>query len=400
MLRSYLDLPRRVHLLCFGQFVQRSGAFIGPFLALDLATRRGLGEAFATLTLAVFGAGALIGSLIGGHLADRFGRRPILLIAPFGASVLCLALLAAESHGAILAAVFAFALITHLYPPASQAMLADLTPEEQRPRAYALMYMAWNLGFAFGAGVGGQIAGRSFFWLFAGEAIATAVFGCFVFAFIPESRPEREPRAPAKEQFSLAFVADRAFVVMLFANFLIGLLFNQPFSTLPLEIVGAGFTPDVYGNVMALNGVMIALLQLPVTALLSGRPASPSLTIAALLLGAGFGINGIAGTAIGYVTSVVVWTMGEIILAAIAQAAVARMAPLALRASYFGAFNASFGLAMIFGPLAGGFVFHNAGGPTLWAICVPVGMAAAIIFWSLGARLDGTQLLPEGEVTG
>jgi len=392
MLRPYLDLPRRVQLLCFGAFVQRAGAFIIPFLAMDLADRRGLGEAFATLAIGVFGAGLFVASLIGGALADRFGRRPIMLVSLFGAAASCLALVDLESRAAILVGVFGFALIHNLFGPASSAMLADVTEEGARPHAYALMYTAANLGFAVGATIGGQIAGRSFFWLFGGEAITTALFGLLVLALIPESRPPVSATTPRGRGINLAFLSDRPFLAMLTASFLIGLLFQQSFSTLPLVMTHAGLSPQTYGGVMALNGVMIAVIQLPVATVLAVRRMTPSLTIASLLIGGGFGLTAAASGGMGYAGAIAVWTLGEIVLWSLNQAAVAKMAPVDLRGSYFGAFTATFGLSMIVGPIAGGFVHERAGAVVLWGGCAVIGTVAAMIFATLGERIDGKYL--------
>jgi MFS family permease len=386
--REYVDLPRRVHVLCLGQFVQRAGSFILPFLAIDLESRRGLGEAFVTYALGALGAGAFGGSLLGGMLADRVGRRPTLLAALCGTAVWSLVLAVLQQPFAIFAAVFGFALTANLYPPACQAMLADLTDEAARPRAYALFYAAMNLGFAVGSALGGQIAVYSYFWLFAGEAIGSAAFGLFVLLLVPESRPSRPARPLRSELSGLRLPADRAFAALLLANFLLGLLFQQSFSTLPLAMLRDGLNPDAYGGVMAVNGTMIALFQLPLTVWLAKRRTRPLLTLAALLLGAGFGANAVAGSAAGYVAALLVWTTGELVLAARNQAAVATLAPLELRASYFGAFTACQGLAMLLGPLAGGLLLVRAGAPVLWGTCALIGVLAAAVFASAGPRVD------------
>jgi MFS family permease len=314
------------------------------------------------------------------------------LVSLFASAAWCLVLVGLENRAAILGGVFMFALAGQLYGPASQAMLADLTPEPARPHAYAVMYMALNLGFAFGTAVGGQIAGRSFFWLFASEAIATGLFGLLVLLRVPESHPDRSDGTASGRHVNLSFVTDRPFVALLLAYFLLGLLFQQPFSTLPLVMARAGLTPDIYGSVIALNGLMIAVLQLPFTAMLAKRRAAPSLAIAAVLLGVGFGLNAIAVNVAGYAFSIAVWTLGEIVLFALIQAAVAAMAPPARRASYFGAFTAAFGLSMMIGPVAGGVILDRAGAAVLWGSCVLVGLVPATIFASLGTRLDARGL--------
>lgn len=84
MLRPYLELPRAVHVLCIGSFVNRAGTFLIPFLTLYLTTQRGFSETAATSGVALCGAGSMMASLIGGHLADKIGRRWVMLLALFG----------------------------------------------------------------------------------------------------------------------------------------------------------------------------------------------------------------------------------------------------------------------------------------------------------------------------
>jgi MFS family permease len=128
MLRAYFALPRRVHLLCLGAFVQRAGAFVVPFLGIDLASRRGLGESFGTLALGVFGAGSLVASLVGGIVADRFGRRPVMLVALFGGALWTLVLVGVESRGQIgMLAALTFASLTFASLTFASLTFASLT---------------------------------------------------------------------------------------------------------------------------------------------------------------------------------------------------------------------------------------------------------------------------------
>src|SRR3990172_7824280 len=76
-------LPRTFWLLWAGTIVNRLGGFVIPFLALYLTGPRGLPVSQAALMVSLFGAGSFGASLIGGELADRLGRRPVMLISFF-----------------------------------------------------------------------------------------------------------------------------------------------------------------------------------------------------------------------------------------------------------------------------------------------------------------------------
>ena len=189
MLRAYRDLPRSIHILVLGQLVNRAGAFVLPFLALYISERLGLGPRIASLALGCYGVGSLVGSLAGGQLADRFGRRTVMVGALLG-SAACLVLLSrARSAPAVLAATLFLSMVGDMYRPAGQAFIADLVPVEQRVHAFSLNYIAINLGFAISPFVGGMLAERSFSLLFYVDALTSAIFGVLIALALPESLP-------------------------------------------------------------------------------------------------------------------------------------------------------------------------------------------------------------------
>src|SRR5690242_939511 len=100
LLSALRGLPRPVWILFFGTFVNRFGTFVMPFLALYL-TRRGFTPAQGGVAVAAYGGGHFAASLIGGHLADRIGRRTTIVISMFASAASMLALSQAQSYVAI-----------------------------------------------------------------------------------------------------------------------------------------------------------------------------------------------------------------------------------------------------------------------------------------------------------
>ena len=84
MWKQYLELPRPIHILCLGSFINRAGSFFVIFLTIYISDRLGFGISFAAWCMGVFGAGAIVSSLLGGHLADRYGRRVVMIVSLFG----------------------------------------------------------------------------------------------------------------------------------------------------------------------------------------------------------------------------------------------------------------------------------------------------------------------------
>lgn len=87
---SLRALPRPAWFLCFGTFLNKFGAFVVPFLTLYL-TGQGYTAGEAGLAVGAYGAGTLVASLLGGHLADKLGRRQTIVLSMFlGAAMMML----------------------------------------------------------------------------------------------------------------------------------------------------------------------------------------------------------------------------------------------------------------------------------------------------------------------
>src|SRR5579859_1065770 len=136
-------LPRPAWILFAGTFVNRFGTFVLPFLMLYL-TRNGYSASKAATAIGLYGCGHLIAALLGGHLADRIGRRNTIAVSMFGSAIGVLALSQARGFPAIAVVTLATGLLTELYRPASFALIADLVPAERRIIAYGVYRLAVN----------------------------------------------------------------------------------------------------------------------------------------------------------------------------------------------------------------------------------------------------------------
>src|SRR5690348_9916751 len=141
-------LPRAFWWLWLGTLVNRAGTFIEPFFVLYLTTARGVSIQTTGLVLTVWGFGSLLSQPIGGVLTDRFGRRATLAgsLAATAASLFALGL--ARDLATITVLVLVLGIVADMYRPASSAAIADVVPEADRTRAFALQFWAVNLGFS------------------------------------------------------------------------------------------------------------------------------------------------------------------------------------------------------------------------------------------------------------
>ncbi len=392
VLRASRELPRSIHILLLGTFVNRAGAFVLPFLALYVSVRLGLGPRIGSLALAAYGIGSLVGSLVGGQLADRYGRRTVMVASLVGSALCLLALSRAQAVAGVLAASFGLSLISDMYRPAGQAFIADVVPAAQRVHAFALNYIAINLGFAFAPFVGGILAERSFALLFYVDAFTSAFFGLLIAFTLPESLapPTESQRVAPRESLLRAWgriFRHRVFMLFCLALFLVSLCFAQALATLPISMNELGIGEKTYGRIMAVNGVMIVLLQLPITAFVLRMSRSTALCMSAVLVGTGFGLNSVAGTWVGLVGTVAVWTCGEMMQAPMLGPVVADLAPAPMRARYMAFSGVAVSLAVAVGSMLGGHFFASYGQALFWPGAAMTAFVGGSIFLALGKRL-------------
>jgi MFS family permease len=199
---------------------------------------------------------------------------------------------------------------------------------------------------------------------------------------VPETRPVHVVRAGRQPLW--APLADRRFVVFCGLMALIGMLFQQAFVTLPVDVRDHGLSPAAYGSLIAINGVLIFLFQPAVSRLVSPWARHRVLAAAATLVGAGFGMTALVRTLPGYVAAIAVWTAGEIVMAGIGPAVAADAAPASRRGAYQGLFHMAFGVAALTAPALGSYVLDTFGPTALWGSCFAVGLSSAAGQLALG----------------
>src|SRR6185369_2955287 len=117
-----------------------------------------------------------------GVLSDRYGRRPVILISCLGLGLDYVFMAVAPSLtllfiGRLVSGVTAATIGTGF------AYVADVTPEQDRARAFGLIGVAFGVGFVVGPAIGGLLGGlepRLPFWVAAGACLVNAAFGWFV----------------------------------------------------------------------------------------------------------------------------------------------------------------------------------------------------------------------------
>jgi len=374
--RWFSGLPRLFWVLWAGILINRLGTLVEPFLGVYLVAVRGFSVAAAGAVLAVYALGSMTSQILGGWLADKLGRRAALSAGMLANGACLIALGYVTAAPAVIAMTFAAGATIDLYRPAAQALAADLIPAAGRARAYGLISWAANLGFSAAMLSGGMLAQAGFRWLFWADALTCAAFAALAWRALPAAPARAAAQATQPRGFA-GVLRDRvmaAFMLVVLGQMVV---YQQGFTTLPIAMHAAGLAPRGYGLVMALNGIVIVIVQPLAGPWLSRRDQSLVIVAGNLLLGAGFAVTCLASSLMGYGGAVCIWTLGEIAIAAAGAAVVADLAPAHLRGRYLGLYGAVCSLGALLAPL-GGTQLLRAGSPALWLTCGAVAGAAAL----------------------
>ncbi|MET8203473.1 MFS transporter [Micromonospora taraxaci] len=383
-------LPATFWYLWVGLLINRAGAFAMLFLSLYLTDVREASVGLAGTVVGLYGAGGAAGVLLGGVLADRWGRRATLLAAHLTTAALMVAL--AFSQSLLLIAVLAALVgVVHSMPsPAFVAAIVDVVPAERRSRAFNLQFWAFNLGMAVASLLAGVLAEASFTALFLVDAAATLTAAVVIGWKVPETlRLATSPadQAPAADPAPRSLrtrrpglhtaLTDRTFLVFVGLTFVLAVLTMQTSTIMPLAMRADGLGPSAYGLVVALGGALIVIGQLFVPRLIDRHRKDVVLATSTALLALGFGALAVADELAVYLGAAVVWTVGSMIAAPPNAQINADLAPPQLRARYQSVFYLTFPAAAFVAPTLGGVSLQHLG-DRHWLIVGGLGLLAAL----------------------
>jgi MFS family permease len=168
--------------------------FFLPLLPIFISRRGGS----AALVGAVFAAGLLANAAIrypAGWAADRWGTRPVLFGSMVAFSVLFLAYLLPLPLAAFVAVRFLHGAAAGAYWPAANGLIAQMTPPNQRGRAYGFMQSTMMAGMLIGPAIGGFIALFNLTAVFIVSAVICGL-ATIAIALLPNVRAELLLGAP------------------------------------------------------------------------------------------------------------------------------------------------------------------------------------------------------------
>jgi MFS family permease len=188
---------------------------------------------------------------------------------------------------------------------------------------------------------------------------------------------------------SISPLRDTVYLQVVAVSFLFTFVFSSNLSVFPLTVTqGAGYPARVYGALVAVNGVLIALFEISVVARLKRFRRLRVAALGNLLCAAGFGMLGLVMHWMWFLLAVLVFTVGEILAAPQAMSFVADWAPPSARGRYLSLYQATWSIAFALNP-AVTLPLHKALGERLfWGLMPLLALPAVLVLLRLDHAAD------------
>ena len=369
------------------------GTLLFPFFALYITEKFNVGMLEAGILLGISSLFGLIGSMFGGALTDKFGRKRLILFGLVFSAVSTLAFGLVNDIKVLYPLVIVVGLLSSISHPAHEAMIADILPEKKRQEGFGILRVVANFSWIIGPAIGGFLANINYFYLFAIDSIISCIVALIIARTIPETKPA--PHAHEESQSFLQtfsgyrlVLRDRAFIAFIIANITMLIVYQQMYGSLSVYIRDYhGLTPQHYGWLMMTSAITVILFQFWLTRTIKHLPPFLMMSFGTIFYAVGFLLFGFFTTFILFALNIVIITIGEMIVVPTSQALVAGFAPEDMRGRYMAIAGLSWAIPSTIGPGLAGYIMDNYNPNLVWYIGGALCGLSVLAYYVLHLRL-------------
>ncbi|MFD1426488.1 MFS family permease [Kroppenstedtia sanguinis] len=368
-----------------------TGFMLYPYLVVYMTEQLGASAVAAAGAISFPSFIAIFFKLWAGNISDRFGRRPVLFMAPMFQFIVLIGMIFANEVWHFYVLLTLNGLSSNLYLPAKDAQMADIVSEKQRTEAYALNNVAINIGATLGPLLGIAAYHLNPSLIFCAEAGIALVTATVVYFKIPETLPqaEQDSTGPTQRKVLLGIGAHFPLYLLILFAVPVYMVEMQMNSTMPLYLK-TQFVEYllVYGTLRTVTGILTAVLQMPVTLWSQRWRGERVVMISYFLLIAYSFFYGFMPYFWLLVVAEFCWTMTDMLLLPRLKQIVSIMANSQVRARYFSLFDISLSVGKMTAPVLGSVVLVQYGGKILFG-----GLGALLLLAGVGQAILVSRVL-------
>lgn len=386
ILRRY---PFQFWLMFLGLIVSSTGTtMVWPFLTIYASEKLLLPLAAVTSLMTFNSVSGFASSVVAGSLVDRFGRKGMMVIGLFGMAFVYLGYISAVEFWQFALLMFLSGVFNPLYRVGTDAIVADLIAPENRTQAYSLIRMGRNVGVALGPILGGLVLSRSYSLGFIAASVTLTFFGLLTVFFLKETlqHDENQPHDNLQDQLR---VISQALRNKTFARMVTSFTLMEFCATLMWVVFAVyikqnfGINEAQYSWIPTTNALMVICFQVLITRVAQRHSPTKVMPIGAAFYAVAMFLVAFSSNYWGFLSAMVIMTLGELITAPTATAYVANLAPPDQRGRYLGFFGLSWYIALAVAPMGAGFLSDNISIQSPWFAAGIIGVISVLSFLSL-----------------
>jgi MFS family permease len=368
-------------------FIDRLGGFmLYPFFALYLTQKYDIGMATVGILFGIFSVSGMAGSALGGAIADRMGRRTVIIFSLILSSLSALGMGFAPTLGIFVAVSVLVGTLANIGGPAHEAVVADLLPQDKRAEGYGIIRIVFNLAVIIAPPIAGLLIAHSYLTLFIVDAVISIISAAIVFFALPETKPQAHAQA-RPETMKQTFAGygrvfkDTPFLAFIGVTVMMTLVYLNMNSTLGVFLRDQHGLPAVrYGWLLSINAIIVVLFQFWVMRRLQHYKPFLMMAAGSLLYAIGFAMYGFVPTFALFILAMIIITIGEMVVSPFQQSLVASFAPEHMRGRYMAVSGLSWSISFTVGPYFAGLLLDSSNPSLLWAFCGLIGSLATFGF--------------------
>jgi len=336
--RMRQDYPYPIWMMTGGTFINSfGGSMVFPIFSLYFTGKFGLTLTQAGLLSALFVLGSFIGQPLGGYLADRVGRKNLMVFSLVAEAVFSIGMALAPNVPILLIDILLFGVTVPMFYPASSAMVADVVEPAGRAASYGLLRVASNAGVALGPTLAafmialqrradGSLPPDAYLPLFVADAVTSLIFAWIIATRLYESKPKvaapvsGQAAAPTTDNGYGGVFRDRVFMTAVVLYSLVGIVYSQMNTTFGVYMHDTYAIPqEHYGLMLASNAALVVLFQFAIARWVGRHERHHMLALGTALYALGFGLIGFVSVSLLFEVAVIILTIGEMVIIPAAQ---------------------------------------------------------------------------------
>jgi predicted MFS family arabinose efflux permease len=386
---AYTGLSKSSWYLSAVMLINRAGTMVVPFLSIYCIQQLHFSIVQAGIIMTLYGVGALAGGFVGGKLVDKIGFYDLQIAALISGGLLYMSIGFLHSFSVLAIGTFVLSFCNESVRPANSTAVAHYSNDGNRTRSYSLNRLAINLGWAVGGGLGGFLASINYHLLFWVDGCTNVLAALLLLVLMPRAAIAKTMKKPEEVVIKASAYNDKVYMFFIFLATLFAVCFYQFMIMQPVFFkLDWHFNERTIGFLMALNGILIVVIEMVLVHKLEGKRNGMIYIIGGVALGSiGYMLlNILPATVLAATIVVIIITFSEMLAMPFMNSFWVSRTTAHNRGEYAALYSMSWSAAQIIAPFLGSNLINYGGFSLMWWVLGGVSMISSIGYWIMYRR--------------